>query len=223
MNNKVTIILNAVLLVAVGVLYVLHFSGSQQTEGEPTSTGSDITFGNFDNAIAYINSDSLLSNYEYFKLELDKLEEKREKLEAELQNRAQGLQTEINNFQQSANNMTIGQARAVEEDLMKKQQNLRVYQENLRQQILQEEAKLNEELYSRVSEYLDDYGKENRLKLVLTYTKGSGVLFADDSLNITQRVIAGLNQEFEQETSGGETNASSTQNNQQKSDTTGSE
>jgi len=223
MNNKVSIILNAVLLVAVGVLYVLHFSGSQQTEGEPTSTGNDITFGNFDNAIAYINSDSLLSNYEYFKLELDKLEEKREKLEAELQNRAQGLQTEINNFQQSANNMTIGQARAVEEDLMKKQQNLRVYQENLRQQILQEEAKLNEELYSRVSEYLDDYGKENRLKLVLTYTKGSGVLFADDSLNITQRVIAGLNQEFEQETSGGESNASSTQNNQQKSDTTGSE
>ena len=223
MNNKVSIILNAVLLVAVGVLYVLHFSGSQQTEGEPTSTGNDITFGNFDNAIAYINSDSLLSNYEYFKLELDKLEEKREKLEAELQNRAQGLQTEINNFQQSANNMTIGQARAVEEDLMKKQQNLRVYQENLRQQILQEEAKLNEELYSRVSEYLDDYGKENRLKLVLTYTKGSGVLFADDSLNITQRVIAGLNQEFEQETSGGESNASSTQNNQQKSDTTGRE
>ena len=136
MTNKASLILNVVLLIAVGVLYFLYFSGQEGiADDEPVSSGKDITFSNLDNAIAYINSDSLLTNYEYFKQELEKLEQKREKLETEFQNRAQGLQGEIDNFQRTASNMTIGQARAVEEDLMKKQQNLRVYQENLSQRL----------------------------------------------------------------------------------------
>ncbi|NJN25583.1 MAG: OmpH family outer membrane protein [Cyclobacteriaceae bacterium] len=149
-------------------------------------------------SIAYVNSDSLLKNYDYFK-ELEKqLLAKRDKLNSEYQNRAEGLQREIGNFQSTAGNMTISQAKAVEEDLRKKQQNLMMYQEQLGQQLMGEEAKMNADLYDKVSDYLADYGKNKNLQIVLTYTKGSGVLYANDSLDITKEIIAGLNDEYNQ-------------------------
>jgi len=192
MNKNISLVLNIVLLVAVAVLFYLQFSNQTQIEDIESSGDLDK-----DLSVAYINSDSLLNNYEFFNDLAGQLETKRQRLEAEYQNRAQGLQSEIEQFRRNVNNMTIGQGRAVEEDLMKKQQNLMQYQERLTQQLLQEEAQLNEKLYAKVSDYLKIYGKKNDLKLVLTYQKGSGVLYADDSLNITEQVIDGLNLEYQ--------------------------
>jgi len=192
------IISNAVLLIAVAVLFYLHFSdenipnqASPQDEGA-TSTSQDIE-------IAYINSDSLLNKYQFFIDKAEALEKKRDKFEAEFSNRAQGLQNEIASFQQTARSMTINQAKAMEEQLMKKQRNLAKYQENLTQQLIQDENKLTDELYERLSEYLKQYGANKDLQLVLTYTKGSGVLYAKDSLDITSEVVSGLNQAYSSE------------------------
>jgi outer membrane protein len=191
--KNLSIVLNVILAIAVIVLYVLHFTGQSSVDDANQSTQST-TPTNL--SVAYVNSDSLLSNYDYFKDLEQQFTEKRDKLNAEYQNRAEGLQKEISNFQTTAGNMTISQARAVEEDLRKKQQNLMMYQEQLGQQLMQEEASMNSDLYDKVSEYLQDYGKNKNLQIVLTYTKGSGVLYANDSLDITKEVIVGLNEAY---------------------------
>jgi outer membrane protein len=191
--KNLSIVLNVILAIAVIVLYVLHFTGQSSVDDANQSTQST-TPSNL--SVAYVNSDSLLSNYDYFKDLEQQFTEKRDKLNAEYQNRAEGLQKEISNFQTTAGNMTISQARAVEEDLRKKQQNLMMYQEQLGQQLMQEEASMNSDLYDKVSEYLQDYGKNKNLQIVLTYTKGSGVLYANDSLDITKEVIVGLNEAY---------------------------
>jgi len=108
----------------------------------------------------------------------------------------QGLQQEISDFQRTAANLTRAQGQALEESLMQKQQNLVRYQEGLTQQLRQEEAKLNEELYEKVSTFLKDYGKKYNLQLVLTYSRGSGVLYANDDLDISNEVIKGLNEAY---------------------------
>jgi outer membrane protein len=191
--KNLSIVLNVILAIAVIVLYVLHFTGQSSVDDANQSTQST-TPTNL--SVAYVNSDSLLSNYDYFKDLEQQFTEKRDKLNAEYQNRAEGLQKEISNFQTTAGNMTISQARAVEEDLRKKQQNLMMYQEQLGQQLMQEEVSMNSDLYDKVSEYLQDYGKNKNLQIVLTYTKGSGVLYANDSLDITKEVIVGLNEAY---------------------------
>lgn len=190
--------MNVVLLIAVIVLYVLHFTGETKKE-EVAETEQAPTESQFSNlSIAYVNSDSLLKNYDFFKKIEKDLTAKRDKLNKEYQNRAMGLQKEIENFQRTAGNMTISQARAVEEDLKKKQQNLMMYQDQLTQQLMKDEADKNAELYDKVSEYLREYGKNKNLHIVLTYTKGSGILYADDMLDITDEVIAGLNEAYQQ-------------------------
>lgn len=199
--KNLSIVLNVVLLIAVVILYVLHFIGKSTSAENNEMVNSSINPDNF--SIAYVNSDSLLKNYDFFKDLEKQLIAKRDKLNLEYQNRAEGLQKEFINFQSTAGNMTISQARAVEEDLRKKQQNLMMYQEQLGQLLMQEEAKMNANLYDKVSSYLRDYGLSSNLQLVLTYTKGSGVLYANDSLDITKQIIVGLNKAYGEDKNAG--------------------
>lgn len=193
--KNLSLILNGILAVAVIYLYVLHFSDGSPAEAEETTAVS--TNANMPK-IAYVNSDTLLEYYDFFQDKRAELEEKAQKLQADYETRAKGLQSEISTFQRNAGTMTMNQARAVEEDLVKKQQNLAQYQQNLSAELMQEEGKVNEELYEKVAEYLEEYGEEENFKVVLTYTKNSGVLYADDSLDITRTVVDKLNERYNQ-------------------------
>ena len=203
MKYNISIALNVALFLALALLYVLFFraQSGKQNQLNPISS-SEFTPEN--TGIAYVNSDSLLANYLYFKELETQFNEKREKYDTEYRNRAQGLQSEFENFQRTANNMTMAQARAVQEDLQRKQQNLMMYQEQLTQELVVEEGRMTSELYDKVADYLRKFGQERNLQLVLTYSKGSGVLYANDSLDITRDVIQGLNTVYEAGNAGGD-------------------
>lgn len=195
--KNLSLILNIILLIAVAVLFYLHFAGkSPSVSSGSSSVPTDIK-------IAYITSDSVLKHYAYLDVNRKILEGKSKKLGQELQNRAQGLQNEIANYQRSANNLTLSQAKALEEDLGKKQQNLQMYQQSLEQQMAGEEAKLNKELYDRITNFLKKYGKEKGLQVVLKYDVSSDVLYGVEGLDITNDVLKGLNDAYEEESSTG--------------------
>ena len=189
---------------AVAVLYYFQFSegdSAEETENQMEKKGNY--------SIVYVNADSLLANYDFFKDAQEKLEEKGKKLEAEYQNRAQGLQNEVNDYQRTLSSLTIGQAKAIEENLLKKQQNLRLYQESLTQELLKEESKVNKDLYDRVTKYLKEYSGNNGIELVVKYNQGSDVLFASDSLDVTKEIIEGLNMVYGTEGTESEVNTES--------------
>lgn len=192
--KNISLILNAILFVAVAVLYYLHFSPkTNAVSGESSTNVSDLK-------IAYINSDSVLKYYEFFNVNKDKLEAKGKKLDQDFRNRAQSLQNDISSYQRNVGSMTIGQAKAVEEDLGKKQQNLQLYQRSLEQEIMTDQAKMNEDLYAKITAYLKQYGEEKGLQVVLKYDPTSDLLFGGKALDITQDVIKGLNEAFKLET-----------------------
>jgi outer membrane protein len=185
--------LNILLLIAVGVLYFLHFSN----KGNSGSTDSASAPGSI--SIAYINADSVLKHYEFLKDNKVVLEAKTSKMDSDFRNRAQSLQGEIDAYQRNASNYTIGQARALEEDLTKKQQNLQMYQQSLSQELMGEEAKLNKELYDRITNFLKTYGKENGIQAVFKFDPSSDVLFGAEALDITATVVKGLNDAYKVE------------------------
>lgn len=195
--KNLSLILNAVLLVAVIILYVLHFSAPK---AHSTSSTSDTSTVNL--KLAYINSDSVLKHYDYLKVNREQLEAKTKKMDQELRTRTVGLQNEITAYQRNVSGMTLGQARAAEEDLGKKQQNLQLYQQSLQQQLMQEEAKLNKELYDRITGFLKEYGQEKGLQVVLKFDPTSDVLYGGAGLDITEDVIKGLNESYQTEKKG---------------------
>jgi outer membrane protein len=191
--KNLSLVLNAVLIVAVGVLYFLHFSGQRGSSPSAATTQPG------DLKIAYINSDSVLKNYEYFKVTRDKLESKGKKLDQDLRNRAQGLQNDYEAYQRNVGNLTIGQAKSLEEDLAKKQQNLQMYQQSLNQEMSSDELKITQDLYKRVTDFLKKYGNEKGLQVVLKFDSGSDMMFGADSIDITKEVTTGLNEAYQLE------------------------
>jgi outer membrane protein len=187
--KNISLALNGVLLVAVAVLYYLHFSANSASQPAASAAPTDLKF-------AYINSDSVLKNYEYFKVNRNKLEAKGKKLDQDLRNRAQSLQNEYESYQRNLSNLTIGQAKAIEEDLGKKQQNLELYRQSLEQELMTEQSKMNTELYAKVTQFLKKYGQENGLQVVLKFDPSSDLLFGGDSLDITGPVVDGLNKDY---------------------------
>jgi outer membrane protein len=137
-----------------------------------------------------------MEKYDYLKARVEVLEAKKNKVEQDYVNRAESLQKEIQAYQRNINNMTVGQVRAVEEDLGKKQQNLQLYEQSATQELMNDQAKLNKELYDRITAFLSKYGKEKGLHIVLKLDTSSDVLYGVEALDITADVVAGLNAEY---------------------------
>lgn len=197
--KNLSLTLNIVLLVAVGVLYYLHFA-SPKSGSATGSTADDAMLS--DLKIAYINTDTVLKYYDYLKVNQQQLEAKMQKLRQDFSNRAQGLQNEVNAYQRSVNSMTIGQVRATEENLQKKQQNLQMYQQTLEQQMMQEQGELQKQLYDRITAFLKTYSAEKGLQVVLKYDPNSDMLYGGNALDISQEVINGLNDSYKTEKGG---------------------
>jgi outer membrane protein len=195
--KNLSLALNGVLLVAVAVLYYLHFARPSATS--TTGQGGVLLQ---DAKIAYINSDSILKYYEYLNVNKKELEAKGQQMEQDFRNRAESLQKDVALYQRTVNNMTFGQAKATEEELAKKQQNLQMYQQTLSQELAIAENKLNKELYDRVTAFLKNYGKDNNLQVVLKYDPTSDVLYGGETLDITKPVIDGLNAAYKTEKEG---------------------
>ncbi|HQQ96382.1 MAG TPA: OmpH family outer membrane protein [Cyclobacteriaceae bacterium] len=190
--KNLPLILSAVLLVAVAALYYLHFSGPSASQPASATTAGDLK-------IAYINSDTILKYYEYFKVNSDRLEAKSKRLDQDLKSRAQGLQSEFESYQRNASTLTIGQARAVEEDLGKKRQNLQMYQESLSQEIMTDQDKLRGELYSRITKFLKTYSQQKGIQVVLKLDAASDLWYGESALDISKEVVNGLNEEYKLE------------------------
>jgi outer membrane protein len=190
--KNISLILNGILVVAVGILYFLHFSSKKSGSVSTISAPSDLK-------IAYIKSDSILKYYDYVKEMRTILEAKSKKLDQDLQNRGQSLQNEITSYQRNISNLTIGQAKALEEDLGKKQQNFRLYQQSLEQEMLNDQNKFQEAMYGRITTFLKKYADGSGLQVVFKFDQTSDVLFGGSGIDISQDVIKGLNDDYKTE------------------------
>lgn len=151
-------------------------------------------------AIVFVNSDSLVNNYEYFKAVKVKLEDLSQRAQAELAAKGTAFQKEVATYQKTASSLTPMQKAATEKRLAKKQQDLQVLGDNTQKQLQEESANQNTKLYDRIAAYLKTYTKLKGYKIVLTYSKANpSMLYGDESLDVTKEVVAGLNDEYKKE------------------------
>jgi outer membrane protein len=190
---KVGSLATAVALVA--VLSACNNDAKTETKASATTTSVSA-----DEKIVYVNSDSLLTKYEYFKDLKTKMETKGKNAESDLVAKQQAFQREVQQYQAQQNSLAAEQRAATEQRLSRKQQELQAYSQNAGAALQNEQAKEQEVLYDKVAEYLKTYAKSKGYKMVLTYSKGnSAILFADESLDVTSAVITGLNEAYKKD------------------------
>ncbi len=197
--KNLSLTLNFVLLAAVGFLYYLHFSGHSIDDGAPQNSAVAVPSTLKNANIVFVNSDSLIEQYNYFKTKKAEFEEKQGKVKAELKTEGARLQNEIQEYQQKAGAMTDQQRQQTEEQLSMKQQQFLHKKDEIVSKMEDEQSKFNEGLNNKLTAFMKEFNKKKGYNFVLGYQQGGGILFASDSLNITKEVVNGLNLEYEKE------------------------
>ena len=196
--KNIAIYLNVVLIIAVGILYYLHFNVDKSNA--PNNLEVQNHFIPLPNSgIVFVNSDSLLQQYTYYLNEKKQFESAQFRIKNELKTQGENLQKEVELYQKQAIGMTDSEKAKKEEQLTMKQQQIMKHKEEMLDELDASQSKSSEELYHRLNQFMRKFNKDRNYNYVLGFQKGGGILFANDSLDITKDVVEGLNKEFEAE------------------------
>ncbi|HTK21886.1 MAG TPA: OmpH family outer membrane protein [Mucilaginibacter sp.] len=184
------------LIITLSIILAVGAANAQTTP----ATAAPIQNTDNKGVIVYINSDTLLNKYAYYAAIKTKLQSLSQSAQAELAAKGQAFQKEVAAYQKNANSLNLAQRTATEKRLQKKQQDLQDLSQNTAKQLQDEQEAQNSKLYDKLAAYLKTYCKAKGYKVVLTYSKANpAMLYGDESLDITQDVLIGLNEEYKKE------------------------
>lgn len=204
MKNLQTI-LNIVFAACILALLYLHFFAGDTVTPDSSSSPKSVKpkvilpdSGNTMGAVAFVNTDTLLDKFESFKSMRQSFEKKSQQAENELATRMRALESEYMDVQKKiqAGTMTETLIKDAEQTLGRKQQELAMLREERTGQLMQEEKNLSKKLNDQIFDYMQEFAPVHGFKYVLGYTRGGGILYAADSLDITASVLDGLNAKY---------------------------
>lgn len=161
----------------------------EKTQAHATQSGSV--------KIAYVEVDSIISQYKFCKEYSLILQKKSQNIENTLAAKQNSLQAAAAKFQQDVQNnkYTQQQAEAVQANLQKQGADLQALQQRLGAEFQNETNTFNKALRDSIQHYLAAYNKDKKYGLILSKA-GDNILYADKAYDITNEVIAGLNKAY---------------------------
>ena len=168
---------------------------SPKMDEQPATTNAA---GNGSLKIAYVEVDSLMTQYEFCKEFTLILQKKSNNARNTLNSKGQQLQSAMQNFQQKLNSngfTSREQAEAQQAAIQRQQQSLQELQARLENELANETAKYNEGLRDSLMHFLDKYNKDKKYDLILT-KQGDNILYAEKRFDITNDIINGLNKAY---------------------------
>ena len=193
--KNLSIALNAVLFVLVGVLFYLHFSSKNKSAAPQfiQSNGKSITVPQ----IAFVDIDSFQNGYTYFKNGKTSLEARQNTMESELQRSISAFQSKVATLQQKAATMTEEEGMATQQKLMAEQQKIEERKQTMEEQFMKATQDFNMELQARIHTYLLKYNADGRYSYIMPYSKEmTNLLYVNETNNITNDVLKGMNEEY---------------------------
>lgn len=148
--------------------------------------------------IAYVEVDSLMSQYKFCKEYTLILQKKSNNARNTLNQKGKQLQAAAANFQQKLQNNGFAsrdQAASVQAAIQRQEQDLQELQNRLGSELDSETAKYNAALRDSLQNFLKDYNKTKKYDLIISKA-GDNILYADKRHDITQDVVNGLNKRY---------------------------
>lgn len=148
--------------------------------------------------IAYVEVDSINSQYEYCKEYTEILKKKSETIQSTLNTKAIALQKQLADFQSKMQNGTIRseeEANKQQTILQQKQMQLQELQQSLAEEFEKEQNKFNADLRDSLQNFLKSYNKTHGYTYIISKA-GDNILWAEKKYDITKDVISGLNKRY---------------------------
>jgi len=192
------IILNVILLMAVGFLFYVHFDSAKsstklQNKTEQKDPIDSLSQGSC--RIAYFEMDSVAANFEKAKEMQGELEKKEEKMNSEM-NRLQNLyQQKYINFQQHGATMTSSQLDAARNELGQLDQTIKDTKASMDQDYKTYYVQTQQEILSMIRKFCSEYNKDKKYAIIISNEPGL-VFYKDSTMDITKDLLYGLNKMY---------------------------
>lgn len=196
-----SIILNIVLIAAVGFLYYKNFSTTNKNGSAALVTPAAKDSAVPSVKVAYVDLDSLNEKIVYFKQSRKDLEQLQKNNEAEITNDIKLLENKQNNFMEKNPNPTPEQIQTLRAQLMNDQESIEGKKQKYTRNLNQENFALVEKIRKELKDFFEQYNKDKKFQYILTTSSELDyILYKDSSLNITQDVIKGMNEKLKAKT-----------------------
>lgn len=186
------------MILAIVGLYILHFTSNSHNLTNADATPAIVNEGGL--KIAYVNTDTLLSKYEYAKDLEKELQDYQTSKENSYKQQMEKFQNDYNTYLQTGSNLTLSQQQAKEEELKQRAQKLQGLEAELTQQIAQRTLTESEKMTKAVYAFIKEYNQANQqFDLVLAKSfNNTPVLYGNPGMDITNEIVEGLNKEYAQ-------------------------
>lgn len=192
--------LNILLVAAVAFLFVKVFSSNKSNGSTSSSNIKDTSILSSalnENAIAFVELDSLNEKISFIKNKRQELEKEQKAIEADWRNAMVGLQNRAAEFQKKGSAITQQEAEKMQGELQQAQQQMEAKKQNLTQNLTERSYKFLDDIQKKLKDFLLEYNKDKKYQYILTTGTGMDyMLYKDQSLNVTDDVIKGMNMVF---------------------------
>lgn len=150
-------------------------------------------------SIAFVNTDTLLSQYDYAIKVSESLNSKAETSRTNYNEKLRIFNQELAEFQRKVQNngfLSMERAQNEQNRLQNEERNLQMLNQQLSQELMQEQARLTTELRDTVSNFLKQYA-EGRYMLILNNNMSNDlILYSIPAIDITADVVKALNDRY---------------------------
>ena len=147
--------------------------------------------------LVYVDVNKLIEGYQRTKLAKVEFEKKTKSMKANVDSLVSQWQNELKIYEQERASLSPKELQLKQELLSSKQEHLTAYQEAINNQIAEEDKKITQTVINEVNDYVREYGKENGYKIIFGASGGGNIMYADESTDLTAKVLEGLNADYE--------------------------
>lgn len=204
--KPISLALHVTSLIAIGVLFVLLLNKPEKpaekvSSAKVTAIADSVISAQdkkLSQVVAFINTDSIFSNY-LMALDMKReLEAEERKIMNRLRKEEASVLKDYEDLQRKAPTMSQFEGRMKQQELMERQEELMGLEEQLSQKLITLEQEKNRELNLKIREFLEAYAKDKPYEVVLSYNEMGIIRWGDQRLDITTEVIDSLNAQYAQ-------------------------
>lgn len=193
---KISLGINALLVIAVIILFVKMPGGIVGEGGEDDSLSTEVNFEDDGQlTIAYYRSDSLSTKSDF----VVEVQNQIEQVQVKAQNDMASKEGEIQRWQKSWEDKGTLLPREQEvymAEAQQKQMEIAQFEQDLNMKVQMEQENLMLALYQRLESYAKSFCEKNQIDMLVSLQMGQNVIYMNPTLDVTKQFLNHVNKEY---------------------------
>jgi outer membrane protein len=149
-----------------------------------------------DDPIVYVDAAKLLNKYVGMEDARKVLQGQSAVWQANLDTLKAEMDVAVANLEKGKDKVSTSEGKLMEELAETKQQQFMMYEQSVKEQYQNKDREISQELLKKVNEYIKLFGDRHGYTIILAATHYGNIAYASESLDITDIVLQGLNNEY---------------------------